>query len=171
MNVMSNSTKFTFQGYIKISVTKEIVDNTEFISIVVQDTGIGIKKEDQHKIFKLFGMMEDYKNDSKFPLMLTSSGWGIGLTVSKKYIDFLNGSINLQSVFDIGTTMIIRIPLIRSNIHHLQEMLFDYQDDSLSRQNNLSECLVQSQDISDNSNEIQLPYKFRDPMKPKLIIF
>jgi signal transduction histidine kinase len=64
---------------------------------MVQDTGIGIKKEDQDKLFRLFGMI-DLNFDG-----INQTGCGMGLTVSKKYIEQLNGKISLESIEGSGT--------------------------------------------------------------------
>ena len=64
---------------------------------------MGSNKEDQKGLFKLFGMISD-KND------LNPNGWGIGLTVSKKYIEHLRGHIQFESDFGIGTRVEFLIP-------------------------------------------------------------
>ena len=78
MNLLSNSYKFTFSGSISISVQPDLVENEEVIKFWVTDTGIGIKEENQPKLFKLFGMVKN--NNQKD---INPNGWGIGLTVSK----------------------------------------------------------------------------------------
>ena len=78
MNLLSNSYKFTFQGSINISVKPDFVDNEEVVLFWVSDTGIGITKENQSKLFKLFGMVKNNNQNEINP-----NGWGIGLTVSK----------------------------------------------------------------------------------------
>jgi signal transduction histidine kinase len=57
LNLISNSFKFTFYGSITIFVTIEESNAQEFLKLSVSDTGIGIKEEDQGKLFKLFGMI------------------------------------------------------------------------------------------------------------------
>ena len=78
MNLLSNSYKFTFQGSINISVKPDFIDNEEVVLFWVSDTGIGITRENQSKLFKLFGMVKN-SNQSE----INPNGWGIGLTVSK----------------------------------------------------------------------------------------
>ena len=50
-NLIGNSMKFTFEGYIKIDFTEVIVNDQKAIKISIQDTGLGIKKEDQESLF------------------------------------------------------------------------------------------------------------------------
>ena len=79
MNLMTNSCKFTFQGSVTLSINVFSNDDNDYIKFCVSDTGIGIKKEDQSKLFRLFGMIKS-NNDCQ----INPNGCGIGLTVSKK---------------------------------------------------------------------------------------
>ena len=54
LGLQSNAMKFTKQGHILIKVSME---GTEYLKILVEDTGIGIHKKDQDKLFKLFGFI------------------------------------------------------------------------------------------------------------------
>lgn len=62
LNLMSNSLKFTFQGSITIQLRRVKVRERTFVEFAVKDTGIGIKKEDQSKLFNLFGMITEKNN-------------------------------------------------------------------------------------------------------------
>lgn len=104
LNLLSNSSKFTFEGHIKLSV-KVIQRNREyFVEFWVSDTGTGIKLESQDKLFKLFSMISETSS-------LNPNGTGIGLTVTKKYVIALGGEINLESEFGIGTSVTFILPL------------------------------------------------------------
>ena len=61
-----------------------IANDEMFLRITVEDTGKGIKKEDQHKLFKLFGYVEDAQG-------LNLHGIGLGLVISKKIVDQFDG--------------------------------------------------------------------------------
>ena len=60
------------------------------IQITVRDTGIGIKDEDKHKLFELFGFLESTKE-------LNTRGIGLGLHISKKICQEFGGDINFTS--------------------------------------------------------------------------
>ena len=77
LNLISNSLKFTFHGSITLSGDLLNQNNKSFMKFKVIDTGIGIKREDQSKLFKLFGMIDESQN------IYNQNGCGIGLTVSK----------------------------------------------------------------------------------------
>ncbi len=98
LNLVSNAFKFTHEGEITIStkLLKRAADQAA-ISIKVSDTGVGIAKEDQEKIFGRFTRLEpSYTN--KY------SGYGLGLYIVKTFVDELEGTINLQSELGQGTT-------------------------------------------------------------------
>lgn len=62
LNILSNAIKFTDRGgSIQIEATKEL---NKMVKVFVRDSGIGIKKQDQSKLFKMFGSIKDSK--SKF---------------------------------------------------------------------------------------------------------
>lgn len=103
LNVVSNALKFTFEGYILLKAEAKQNDGDHFIQIEVVDSGIGIKQEDQPKLFKLFGMVSQSNS-------LNPNGSGIGLTVSKGYIEAMGGTMRLESEYGRGTSVIITIP-------------------------------------------------------------
>ena len=56
---MSNALKFTFEGMISLSIKCREINHSKMLEFEIEDTGIGIKDEDQSKLFKLFGMVHD----------------------------------------------------------------------------------------------------------------
>jgi len=102
LNLMSNSLKFTFQGHIHLSANFYDEDE-ESIEFEVSDTGMGIKDEEQDEVFQMFGMASSHKE-------VNMHGWGIGLKVSKTYIEILGGEIWINSKFGEGTNVKFIIP-------------------------------------------------------------
>jgi len=77
MNLLSNSLKFTPSGgsiFIFCRIDEATESSGPSVSVSVQDTGIGIKKEDQSKLFKLFGYLDTTKE-------LNTQGIGLGLHI------------------------------------------------------------------------------------------
>ncbi|CAI2373789.1 unnamed protein product [Moneuplotes crassus] len=103
LNLVSNSVKLTFKGSITLKA-KMVKDfgGQSFVEFRVHDTGPGIKQEDQACLFKLFGVLEDNEG-------LNPDGCGLGLTVSKKYVEGLGGDIKVESVYGEGTEMIFTV--------------------------------------------------------------
>jgi CheY-like chemotaxis protein len=109
INLIGNSIKFTPKGLIKLEVsyTKKIKEHTsdELIdmSIRVTDSGIGMSQEFQKRVFQTF-TQQDGQNIKKY------SGTGLGLAITNKLIHVMNGSIELSSVINKGTTFSFTIP-------------------------------------------------------------
>jgi signal transduction histidine kinase len=73
INLLSNAIKFTLEGSITLQLTKK----DRYLNCSVNDTGIGISKEDQGKLFKCFGRVEDKRSRKA-----NSNGVGLGLFIS-----------------------------------------------------------------------------------------
>ena len=95
LNIFQNAIKFTARGG-QITVVVELVDSDE-IRISVIDNGIGIKQEDQNKVFMLFSSIKDEKSK------INMKGLGLGLVISKMIVAEFEGSIDLISKYEKGT--------------------------------------------------------------------
>ena len=97
MNLVSNALKFTKNGEVAIFADlKYVEDKTYFIEFKVKDTGIGIAKEDQEKIFEKFVQIERKEEDYQ--------GTGLGLSIVSSLIKLFNSEIHIVSEENIGTT-------------------------------------------------------------------
>lgn len=94
LGLQSNALKFTEKGYVKIEVSIE--DDINLV-IKVIDTGIGIDYEDQDKLFKLFGFVQDAKQ-------LNKNGIGLGLVIADNITGQFGGKITFDSVPKQGST-------------------------------------------------------------------
>jgi signal transduction histidine kinase/CheY-like chemotaxis protein len=103
LNLANNAVKFTHKGEVCISVKAlEVNESTANIRIEVRDTGIGISKENQKKLFKSFSQA-DASTTRKF------GGTGLGLAISKKLVEQMGGSIGVESEEGKGSTFYINI--------------------------------------------------------------
>lgn len=100
-NLLGNAYKFTDKG--TISLTGTILNN-KILKLQIEDTGIGISKEKQELIFKEFTQAEN-DTDKKY------GGYGLGLTITKKLTELLEGSILLESEINKGSTFMLEIPI------------------------------------------------------------
>ncbi len=109
-NLLSNAFKFTKEGGRVDLILKEtyIDKDTIELTIIVKDTGIGISKEIQNKIFNKF-VQADTGTLRKF------GGSGLGLSIVKNLVELMNGKIELNSKIAIGSTFKIHLPLKTSN--------------------------------------------------------
>ncbi|MDA3846828.1 MAG: response regulator, partial [Vallitaleaceae bacterium] len=98
LNIINNSVKFTEQGEIKITVSnKDMSDSSIRLTFNVEDTGIGMKEEQQKGIFSAFSQA-DNSTTRKY------GGTGLGLSISKKLVELMDGHISVSSVEGVGTT-------------------------------------------------------------------
>lgn len=103
-NVVSNAIKFTNQGYVAI----EAHTKNNGVEIKIIDTGIGIKVQNKKDLYKEF--VQAHKEIEK-----TYGGTGLGLNITKRLIDLMNGSIDYESTLGEGTVFTIFLPLKPSN--------------------------------------------------------
>ncbi|WP_417350650.1 ATP-binding protein [Flavobacterium alkalisoli] len=101
-NLISNAIKFTNEGSVEVTAVKK----NESIQICVVDTGIGIAKESQSNVFKEFTQANP-GIEKKF------GGTGLGLTISRRIIELLGGTIELESEEGKGSVFTIIIPYIK----------------------------------------------------------
>ena len=110
LNLVSNAIKFTESGGVSIQVDQvESIKNTERFKITVKDTGIGISKEAQSKLFQHF-TQADTSTTRKY------GGTGLGLAISRKIVDLMNGSISINSEVGKGTEFIVEVLLPKSTV-------------------------------------------------------
>jgi signal transduction histidine kinase len=101
-NLITNAIKYTKEGSITI-IIKQTADE---ITFSVKDTGIGISKSDQQKVFGKFYRSEDYRTRE-------SSGTGLGLYVAQKLAHKIGTQITLTSRLNIGSTFSITLPVMK----------------------------------------------------------
>ncbi|HMR73021.1 MAG TPA: HAMP domain-containing sensor histidine kinase [Candidatus Saccharibacteria bacterium] len=99
-NLITNSIKYTLEGSVTLSIKK----TASGVLFVVKDTGIGISKSDQKRIFEKFYRSEDYRTRE-------SSGTGLGLYVVQKLAKKLNITIGIESHLNHGSTFSFTLPL------------------------------------------------------------
>jgi PAS domain S-box-containing protein len=98
INLISNAIKFTQRGYVKLSVQTQLIDSGHIaLAIRVEDTGIGMADDDQANLFEQFTR----------PRSSQYEGSGLGLAISKKLIDLMGGTIQVESTKGKGTTFTI----------------------------------------------------------------
>ena len=101
-NLLTNAIKFTDHGFIKFGYTVNTSKNT--IIFTVEDSGQGIHKDDQSLIFNRFRKLDQKSSEFK-------SGLGLGLAISKAYVEMMGGELNLQSEFKKGSIFTFTLPL------------------------------------------------------------
>jgi PAS domain S-box-containing protein len=101
LNYLSNAAKFTEFGKITLRVIVTLREGTDFVEFSVVDTGSGITAEKIEKVFEPF-----QESDSR------NSGAGLGLSITKKYAQYLGGFVSVESEIGVGSKFVIKVPRI-----------------------------------------------------------
>ncbi len=109
MNILGNANKFTENGTIKVFIeANSISDQDVELQVMIEDTGIGISKEDIIKIFQPY-------YQGVVSAKVENIGVGLGLNLCKEIVQLFNGSINVKSEIGQGTSIKFNIILHRTN--------------------------------------------------------
>ena len=108
INVLNNAVKYTNEGGVHLSVygkKERDVMNGFWVSLTfrVQDTGIGIRKQDLEKLFSKFERVDLDKNRAV-------EGTGLGLAITRNLLEMMGGEVSVESVYGSGSTFTIQIP-------------------------------------------------------------
>ena len=102
-NLLSNASKFTEQGEIRLLARREHAADGDWMVFAVEDTGIGMDEEQQSRVFQPFSQA-DASTTRKY------GGTGLGLAITRNFAEMLGGGITLRSEAGVGTTFTLRIP-------------------------------------------------------------
>jgi len=103
INLLGNANKFTEAGEIRISVACNRDDHAPSMVVKIEDTGIGIPDDKLKKIFEPF-MQADNSSTRKF------EGTGLGLTITKHFVQVLGGEISVSSQAGVGSQFTVKLP-------------------------------------------------------------
>jgi PAS domain S-box-containing protein len=136
-NLIKNAIKFTYEGSIEFGYEKK----GEYLEFYVKDTGIGIPKNQQEFIFERFRQGSESHNRGY-------EGIGLGLSISKTYVEILGGKIWVESDEKIGSTFYFTIPYISTT-----EEIIKIKDAVVTKQTeveikNLKILIVEDDEIS-----------------------
>lgn len=131
-NLLSNAVKYTPKGSVVFDMHYERIFNgngralsdANMINLIisVKDTGIGIREEDREKLFMSFQRLEEKRNRN-------IEGTGLGLNLTKRLVDLMNGEIHVDSEYGKGSTFTVIIPQIVKKdepIGDFEERYHDY---------------------------------------------
>lgn len=103
INLLNNAVKYTENGSVELKA--EIIDRKKDVAVLkfcVKDTGIGIAKEDQEKLFESFSQVDKTVNYGK-------EGTGLGLAIVKGFVQMMNGEVSVESEYGKGSAFTVVI--------------------------------------------------------------
>ncbi|MCK9203509.1 MAG: ATP-binding protein [Bacteroidales bacterium] len=142
--LVDNAVKYTEKGSISIKASAIQKENAEMVSVSVVDTGIGISPENHRMIFDPFRQVsEGYGRHFE--------GSGLGLSIAKKIVDLMQGTITLHSTLGVGSEFTLLLPRVPYAVP-VSETGLSKSKRSLSRFKKLPDVLI----VEDNIVNIQL---------------
>lgn len=100
LNLLINAVKYTEVGKIILSVKGTVNLREVKLKFSVKDTGFGIKEEDYNKLFAKFSRLRSATEKE-------IEGTGLGLIITKEYVELLGGNISFDSTYGVGTTFYV----------------------------------------------------------------
>lgn len=112
LNLISNAVKYSKQGSVRVQLSTELDVTSQkcWLVFVIEDTGIGISEHDLPLIFDTFVQVSDE---------LDQKGTGLGLPITKEYIELMGGTISVTSVLKQGSRFTVKLPTSRVSPEHV----------------------------------------------------
>lgn len=122
LNLLNNAVKYTESGnvFFRVSVVS-LQNGMVTLSIQVEDTGIGIREEDQALLFQSFQRLDLKQNRAV-------EGTGLGLAITSKLVNFMHGEINVKSRYGKGSTFTVTLPQVVVDASPLGNFNTRYQE-------------------------------------------
>jgi signal transduction histidine kinase len=103
LNLVNNAIKFTERGTVRLTLARRETDGRSAVEIGVQDTGIGIRAEDQARLFAAFTQLDATTRRRH-------EGTGLGLHLSRKLAEVLGGTLTCRSEYGKGSSFTLHLP-------------------------------------------------------------
>ena len=126
-NMLTNGVKYTNEGSVTLAVNFEKMEKDHImLNVQVEDTGIGIKEEDQADLFVAFQRLEQVNNRH-------IEGTGLGLPITARLVEMMQGSIGVESTYGKGSCFIVRIPQKVISYEPMGDVKQRFQDSTQER--------------------------------------
>jgi CheY-like chemotaxis protein len=121
VNLVGNAIKFTEQGGITIRLGTK--PGSSHLLIEVEDSGPGIKQEDQKRLFQPFMQLSE---------STMQKGTGLGLAISRRYVELMGGTLTLESTPGVGSIFRIELPAEAANASEINSAEGDIRKDEVA---------------------------------------
>ncbi|MDR1204038.1 MAG: response regulator [Peptococcaceae bacterium] len=119
VNIVNNAIKYTREGYVDLQVKRTAEAGLDYILFRVEDTGVGIKKENFGKLFGAFQQVDRVANHSIV-------GTGLGLSITQNLLTLMEGKIRLESEYGKGSVFTVLIPLTEGDLNQIEKSEFSH---------------------------------------------
>lgn len=126
VNILSNAVKYTDSlGYINFTIDTQLInEGSELVIFKIEDNGIGMSEEFLSHIF------DEYSQEYAV-VQSNFKSTGLGMSIAKRYIELMGGSIDVYSKKGIGTKFTVAIPLKLANLEINNDKVISYNKDGL----------------------------------------
>ncbi len=138
INLINNAIKYTNEGQVTLRARRGNVENDMVsLAIEVEDTGVGIKAQNQEIVFDAFEQVD-------LKVHTGVEGTGLGLSIVKGYIELMGGRIDVESEYGIGTCMCVEIP---QRIGDSEEIGDLREAEDMNAKSNIGDLKVKNLDV------------------------
>ena len=147
VNILSNAVKFTPDGG-SISFESSYYVDADIVHVRyrVSDTGVGMSEEFTKKVFDEFTQEESGARTQY-------RGTGLGMSIVKKYVEMMGGTISVQSKQNVGTTFIVELPLKKTDMECSNQNMTDHKNVDL---NGIHVLMAEDNDLNAEIATVQL---------------
>lgn len=136
LNVLSNAAKFTHQGIITVQVSRQHIGDVEHACFRIADTGIGISSEQMALLFQEF-------TQANAATTRIYGGTGLGLSLSRRFCQLMQGTITVESELGIGSIFTISLPMavISPTGDELPRSVYDFAHAAIQLRSSTEEAI------------------------------
>lgn len=165
VNLMNNAVKYTEKGNVTLKVGGQYTEDGYELSLLVKDTGKGIRKEDQEHLFEAFSRADVKAN-------INIEGTGLGLAIVKNIVESMNGELGVQSEYGVGSEFWVKLPVKYKSKEPLNS---DFMEHRIQQESSAGECTFTAPDakilaVDDNQSNLTIVKLFlkRNEIVPDL---
>jgi signal transduction histidine kinase/CheY-like chemotaxis protein len=145
LNLLSNAAKFTQNGKVTLSFSREMRDSVEWVIIKVADTGVGISEDNQRKLFANF-------QQANPAIAAKFGGTGLGLSLSQTLCKLMKGDITVESVQGAGSCFTIALPAVQVGGNVMERIVERKPIASKAATDTSTQTLAASSDVNDDED-------------------
>lgn len=143
-NLVNNALKYTYTGGVTVSVDSKSENSEHYVQVTVKDSGIGIPEESLGLIFQEFRQVSEGFNRH-------FEGTGLGLTITKNFVEMMNGEIKVKSTVGSGSTFTVTFPLLKE-FAQIEVKKNNHDDTNIAKSNLFDEGKKPSLLVVDNDD-------------------